>query len=92
MRRSGVNADDDTFIALSHAGGARSHLWVSAVTPRLGPPASGWLGSRAGYLKYGLDVQEEQLRAGLTPASPGFGEEPSERWGTLGAGRRRGFR
>ncbi len=84
VRRSGVNADDDTFIALSHASGARSHLWVSAVTPRLGPRFR-VLGSRAGYLKYGLDVQEEQLRAGLTPASPGFGEEPAERWGTLGA-------
>ncbi|GAA2884397.1 Gfo/Idh/MocA family oxidoreductase [Streptosporangium fragile] len=85
VRRPGVNADDDTFIALSHAGGARSHLWVSAVTPRLGPRFR-VLGSRAGYVKHGLDVQEEQLRAGLTPESPGFGEEPPERWGTLGAG------
>ncbi|MEU3165775.1 Gfo/Idh/MocA family oxidoreductase [Streptosporangium sp. NPDC006930] len=84
VRRRGVNSDDDTFIAVSHASGARSHLWVSAVAPRLGPRFR-VLGSRAGYLKYGLDVQEEQLRAGLTPASPGFGEEPSERWGTLGA-------
>ena len=84
VRRSGVNADDDTFIAISHAGGARSHLWASSVASRLGPRFR-VLGSRAGYLKYGLDVQEEQLRAGLTPASPGFGEEPPERWGTLGA-------
>ncbi|MFI6455445.1 Gfo/Idh/MocA family oxidoreductase [Streptosporangium amethystogenes] len=83
VRRPGVNADDDTFIALSHSGGARSHLWAGAVTPRLGPRFR-VLGSRAGYLKYGLDVQEEQLRAGLTPASPGFGAEPPERWGTLG--------
>lgn len=84
VRRSGVNADDDTFIAVSHAGGARSHLWTSSVASRPGPRFR-VLGSRAGYLKYGLDVQEEQLRAGLTPASPGFGEEPPERWGTLGA-------
>ncbi|WP_329084088.1 Gfo/Idh/MocA family oxidoreductase [Streptosporangium sp. NBC_01469] len=84
VRRSGVNADDDTFIAVSHAGGARSHLWASSVASRPGPRFR-VLGSRAGYLKYGLDVQEEQLRAGLTPASPGFGEEPPERWGTLGA-------
>ncbi|MEU4833770.1 Gfo/Idh/MocA family oxidoreductase [Streptosporangium sp. NPDC023615] len=83
VRRGGVSADDDTFIALSHAGGARSHLWAGALTPRLGPRFR-VLGTRAGYLKYGLDVQEEQLRAGLTPASPGFGEEPGERWGTIG--------
>ncbi|MGC5011935.1 Gfo/Idh/MocA family protein [Streptosporangium sp. DT93] len=84
VRRDGVSADDDVFVALSHAGGARSHLWAGALTPRLGPRFR-VLGTRAGYVKYGLDVQEEQLRAGLTPASPGFGEEPGERWGTVGA-------
>jgi predicted dehydrogenase len=35
-----------------------------------------------------LDVQEERLRAGTPPDAPGFGEEPEERWGTLGAGER----
>src|SRR5207302_740743 len=30
-RRPGVTVDDDGFIALEHAGGVRSHLWVSAV-------------------------------------------------------------
>ncbi|MFI7057801.1 Gfo/Idh/MocA family oxidoreductase [Streptosporangium canum] len=83
IRRPGVASDDDTFIALTHAGGARSHLWASAVAPRLGPRFR-ILGSEAGYVKHGLDVQEEQLRAGLTPDSRGFGEEPRERWGTLG--------
>ncbi|MEV7013131.1 Gfo/Idh/MocA family oxidoreductase [Streptosporangium sp. NPDC051022] len=82
-RRPGIASDDDTFVALTHADGARSHLWASAVTPRLGPRFR-VLGSRAGYLKDGLDIQEERLRAGLDPGSPGFGEEPRERWGTLG--------
>ncbi|MEV8636361.1 Gfo/Idh/MocA family oxidoreductase [Streptosporangium sp. NPDC051023] len=83
VRRSGIASDDDTFIALTHANDARSHLWVSAVAPRLGPRFR-VLGSRAGYLKNGLDVQEERLRAGLAADSPGFGDEPRERWGTLG--------
>ncbi|MFF5207054.1 Gfo/Idh/MocA family oxidoreductase [Streptosporangium sp. NPDC000396] len=83
IRRPGVASDDDTFIALTHAGGARSHLWVSAVAPRLGPRFR-VLGSRGAYVKYGLDVQEDRLRAGLRPDSPGFGEEPPERWGSLG--------
>lgn len=83
IRRAGVASDDDTFIALTHAGGARSQLWASSVAPRLGPRFR-VLGSEAGYLKYGLDVQEDRLRAGLTPDSPGFGEDPRERWGTLG--------
>src|SRR5690606_5868722 len=84
-RRAGVAADDDTFIALTHAGGARSHLWVSAVAPSLGPRFR-VLGSSGAYLKYGLDVQEERLRAGRSPASPGFGEEDEDRWGVTGAG------
>lgn len=83
VRRPGVAADDDTFLALTHAGGARSHLWVSSVAPVLGPRFR-VLGSRAGYVKHGLDVQEERLRAGADPGSPGFGEEPEERWGVLG--------
>lgn len=78
IRRPGVASDDDTFIALTHAGGARSHLWASAVAPRLGPRFR-ILGSEAGYVKHGLDIQEDQLRAGLTPDSSGFGEEPRER-------------
>ncbi|MEV4104821.1 Gfo/Idh/MocA family oxidoreductase [Nonomuraea sp. NPDC049649] len=85
VRRAGVAADDDTFIALTHAGGARSHLWVSAVAPSLGPRFR-VLGSSGAYLKYGLDVQEERLRAGRSPASPGFGEEDEDRWGVTGAG------
>ncbi|NUT12593.1 MAG: Gfo/Idh/MocA family oxidoreductase, partial [Nonomuraea sp.] len=30
VRREGVASDDDTFIALTHAGGVRSHLWASS--------------------------------------------------------------
>ncbi|MBG0818241.1 Gfo/Idh/MocA family oxidoreductase [Planomonospora sp. ID82291] len=85
VRRSGVASDDDAFVALTHANGARSHLWASAVAPRPGPRFR-VLGSRAGYVKHGLDVQEDRLRAGLTPDSPGFGDDPEERWGVLGAG------
>ena len=30
-------------------------------------------GTRGSYLKYGLDTQEDQLKAGLRPGQPGFG-------------------
>lgn len=33
-------------------------------------------GERGSYLKQGLDTQEAQLRAGLTPAAPQWGEDP----------------
>ncbi|MBN6055360.1 Gfo/Idh/MocA family oxidoreductase [Nonomuraea sp. RK-328] len=90
VRRAGVSGDDDTFVALTHAGGTRSQLWASALAARPGPRFR-VLGSLAAYLKDGLDVQEERLRAGMTPDSPGFGEEPEERWGTLGDTERQGI-
>ncbi len=53
------------------------------VAAQLGPRFRA-LGSRAAYVKHGLDVQEEALRAGAGPRDPGFGEEPREAWGMLG--------
>lgn len=83
VRRDGVASDDDTFVALTHASGARSQLWVSSVAARLGPRFR-VLGSAAAYVKHGMDVQEERLRAGVSPGSPGFGEDEEARWGVLG--------
>ena len=81
-RRPGVAVDDDSFIALEHAGGVRSHLSVSAVAAL---PAARFrvLGSTGAYAKDGLDIQEEQLRAGMRPGDAGFAVEPTERWGRL---------
>jgi scyllo-inositol 2-dehydrogenase (NADP+) len=84
VRRPGAEADDDTFIAITHANGVRSHLWMSATAAQLGPRFR-VLGSAAGYVKYGLDPQEAALREGLRPA-PGWGAEPEGLWGRLGAG------
>jgi predicted dehydrogenase len=84
-RRPGAEVDDDAFVALTHESGVRSHLSMTALAAQ---PAARFrvLGNRAAYVKHGEDVQEEQLRAGLRPDVPGFGEEPEERWGTVGAG------
>jgi scyllo-inositol 2-dehydrogenase (NADP+) len=40
-------------------------------------------GLKASYRKSGLDVQEQQLRAGLLPQRPEFGLEPQAQWGCL---------
>ncbi|WP_329117742.1 Gfo/Idh/MocA family oxidoreductase [Streptomyces sp. NBC_01465] len=86
VRRPGAYADDDTFIAITHAGGVRSHLYVSATTAQLGPRFR-VLGSSAGYVKYGLDPQEAALRDGKRPAAAGgWGEEPESLWGRVGSG------
>lgn len=76
---------DDAFIALSHTSGTRSHLHMSTRAGVAGPRMS-VCGSRGAYVKFGLDVQEDILRAGGHPGTPNWGEEPQERWGTLGAG------
>jgi predicted dehydrogenase len=82
-RRPGAQVADDAFIALTHRSGVRSHLWTSQVAAQPGPRMR-VLGSAAAYVKSGVDVQEAALRAGQTPAGPGWGQEPPEAWGTLG--------
>ncbi|MFF9285997.1 Gfo/Idh/MocA family oxidoreductase [Streptomyces griseosporeus] len=87
VRRAGAAADDDTFLAITHANGVRSHLYVSATTAQLGPRFR-VLGSRAGYVKYGLDPQEAALREGHRPGADdaGWGVEEESLWGRIGSG------
>ncbi|WP_030548991.1 Gfo/Idh/MocA family oxidoreductase [Streptomyces albus] len=89
VRRPGAEADDDTFIALTHASGVNSHLWMSATTAQLGPRFR-VLGSTAGYVKYGLDPQEQALRDGLRPSgtagTPGAPGGPGAAGTDTGAG------
>jgi scyllo-inositol 2-dehydrogenase (NADP+) len=82
--RPGAEVDDDFFLALEHESGAVSHLWGTMMAAQLGPRLRA-LGTRAAYVKWGLDVQEAALREGASPRDPGFGEEPSEAWGTVGS-------
>jgi predicted dehydrogenase len=84
LRRAGTEVDDDDFVALRHANGTRSHLWMSVLAAQLGPRMR-VLGDKAAYTKYGLDGQEAALGAGQRPGDPGWGEDPPERWGRVGA-------
>jgi len=72
-RRPAAHVDDDVFIALQHAGGEISHLWMSAIAPLHGPRFR-VSGLEAGFACDGLDPQEAQLRDGMRPGDPGFGE------------------
>jgi predicted dehydrogenase len=82
--RRGAEVDDDFFLALEHSSGARSQLWATMLAAQPGPRFRG-LGTAAAYVKWGLDVQEDALRAGRRPSDPGFGVEPPEAWGLLGS-------
>jgi predicted dehydrogenase len=71
-RRPGAAVEDDVFVALEHAGGERSHLWMSALAPLAGPRFR-VNGTRAGFACEGLDPQEAQLSAGRRPRDPDYG-------------------
>jgi predicted dehydrogenase len=83
-RRPGARVDDDSFVALTHASGTRSHLFMSATAAQLGPRYR-VLGDKAGFTKFGLDPQEGALAAGGTPGTAGWGEDEPDRWGQFGA-------
>lgn len=40
-------------------------------------------GTKGSFVKYGLDLQEEKLASGKSPANKNWGIEPAEGWGTL---------
>ena len=89
--RNRAGLDDDVFVALTHRGGARSHLWGSW---RQGAPGPRFrvTGTTASYVVPTLmDVQEELLLSGASPATLGeaWGVEPPERWGYVATGDRR---
>ncbi|GAB3452062.1 Gfo/Idh/MocA family oxidoreductase [Streptomonospora sediminis] len=81
--RRGAAADDDSFLALTHAGGVRSHLWMSAVAAQFGPRFRA-LGDRAAFTISGLDSQEDRLGEGERPDAADWGVEPQSAWGRLG--------
>jgi scyllo-inositol 2-dehydrogenase (NADP+) len=81
-RRAGIRVDDDVFVALRHDGDARSHLWMSSLAASPGPRLR-LLGDRAAYVKFGMDGQEDALRAGRLPTEPGWGDEDPASYGVL---------
>jgi scyllo-inositol 2-dehydrogenase (NADP+) len=83
--REDVQADDDAFIALTHTSGVRSHLKATLVAADIGPRFRVY-GDCGAYAKFGVDPQEEMLKAGRRPGDPGFGEDSPELWGTLSDG------
>ena len=40
-------------------------------------------GDKGAFVKFGIDIQEDQLKAGMRPGDPGFGDEPAAQNGLL---------
>lgn len=71
IQRSGGQTDDWAHVQLNYDR-LRVILHTSLLVPR-GGPRSVLHGDRASWAKYGADVQEKQLIAGIRPDSIGFG-------------------
>jgi len=73
---------DDAFDVVLHYPGIRAILRAGmlACDPA---PRFRVQGTQGSYTKHGLDPQENALKAGGVPGSPGWGEEDESLWGTL---------
>jgi predicted dehydrogenase len=83
MRGDG-ELDDDFFLAMHHLSGVESHLWGS--WRQAGPgPRFRVTGTAGTFISPELDGQEDQLKAGKTPAklAERWGIEHEHRWGHL---------
>jgi hypothetical protein len=58
---------------------------MSSVAGQVGPRFR-LLGSDGAFVSWGLDVQEPQLAAGITPTDPAYGMPPEEQWPVVGTG------
>jgi scyllo-inositol 2-dehydrogenase (NADP+) len=80
--REGAMVDDAWDCLLKFPGGVTAMLrsTLTAYTPGPRFVVHGTLGS---FWKWGLDPQEDALKAGGSYSDPGFGEEPASQWGEL---------
>jgi len=81
-QRPGAQVDDDTFVALTFPHGIHAHLSMSVVA-RIAGARFRINGLRGTYEKWGLDPQEDALKAGMRPGDPAWGKEPRQQWGRL---------
>ncbi|HEY4959366.1 MAG TPA: oxidoreductase [Terriglobales bacterium] len=81
IERDGASVDDAFDVVLHYPGMRallRAGMLISTPTPRFVVH-----GTQGGYLKFGLDPQEEALKRGEAVAGEFWGYEAPERWGTL---------
>ncbi len=69
--RDHASAPDYMHLLLGYA--EREVVLHASALASLAPPRFAIHGTRGSYVKYGLDTQEDQLKAGLRPGDTGFG-------------------
>lgn len=84
MERDDAVVDDAFDIFLAYEEPHPMHVVLRAtMTACSAGPRFALHGTKGSYIKFGLDPQEEQLKAGMGFDMPGFGEEPEAAWGEL---------
>jgi scyllo-inositol 2-dehydrogenase (NADP+) len=83
VQREGAGVDDYFQIGLRY--GERRVILSASTLVAKPRPRFALYGSGGAFVKYGLDPQEDELRAGRTPLDQGFGAEPEEMHGLLTA-------
>jgi scyllo-inositol 2-dehydrogenase (NADP+) len=81
VQRAGVEAVDYLRVALGY--GRLRVLLHAGMEVRDPGPRFEVHGDRGSFVKHGMDLQEQALRAGGRPGDPGWGSEPPDRHGTL---------
>ncbi len=83
-QRAGATVDDGAELLLAK-GVVRISIGISSISAGDGCRYRVY-GTDGHFTKHGLDVQEQQLRAGMAPTAPDFGAEPQSQWGRYGSG------
>lgn len=81
LQRTGAETADYFHLALAY--GTRRVILHSAAIVRGSGPHFQVHGSSGSFIKYGLDPQEDALRAGLRPGAASWGLEPEAAYGEL---------
>jgi len=81
MQRAGTAVEDYFAIALRY--GKKRVVLTSSLLAAAPRPRFGLYGTQGSFVKYGLDPQEPQALAGLSPGDPAFGVEDPRWHGTL---------
>ncbi|KAJ1801255.1 hypothetical protein LPJ59_000433 [Coemansia sp. RSA 2399] len=77
-------APDDSFLViLDYPSKNFKAVCRAGMLVRDQPPRFTVYGTRGTFTKYGLDVQEEQLKQGISPRSPAFGKDKADKYGIL---------
>lgn len=82
-QREGAQVEDAFELVLDH-GATKSVLHAGALVRAPGPRYEVH-GTQGSFVKYGIDPQEDALKAGMRPGDAGWGREAPDTWATVTA-------